>query len=114
MRATIVEGTFTSLRTGRPKRATVADGLSTDAPRQSLRTEPSWIGSGVLFSGEEEAVTIRIRCDWCPHPITGKAWKGEARRQFCCRECKKAWEDFQNKIFDPVRIYPIVERFADV
>jgi hypothetical protein len=57
---------------------------------------------------------MKLKCDWCPNDIKSVPVHGNARRRFCSKACKKAHEDFQQRIYDPVRIYPTVERNADV
>jgi hypothetical protein len=57
---------------------------------------------------------MKLKCDWCPNDIKGVPVHGNARRRFCSKACKKAHEDFQQRTYDPVRIYPNVERNADV
>lgn len=57
---------------------------------------------------------MKLKCDWCPKPIRGAAHQLH-RRHFCSKVCKKAFEDFQEKVYDPVRTHPYVpERNADV
>lgn len=46
---------------------------------------------------------MKLKCDWCPKEIRGAPILGNARRRFCSAVCKKAHEDFQQRIYDPVR-----------
>ena len=59
-------------------------------------------------------MNANIRCDWfdCKKPIVRKPVR-VTRRNFCCRECAKAWEDFQTRTFDHLRLYPTVPHPAD-
>ena len=65
--------------------------------------------------GKEIEERAMIKCDWCPKQLRAAPVKGNARRRFCSQECKKAHEDFQQRIYDPVRTRPYVpQENADV
>lgn len=46
---------------------------------------------------------MKLKCDWCPKQLQSFTRHTHEKRYFCSAECKQAWLDFRQRIYDPVR-----------